>query len=331
MAFNFGKVAVGGSTANLKNSSEVFVTHIPGSRDPQALKKFKGKVHVVVWPQFANIDPVKEIPFWDASRMDLVPVGSPISCPDTRNNIIDYCAKNGITKFWTCDDDVNAFRQVQNDKLAYVKDNFDVSTVYFEKNVAYGGLSSAGVMFNSWKKTRFAARMVWGIMFFDLDYFRDPHTKEILHFYRMGFEDIEMNLRCYKLGVKTQTVNDAGFSKPVWFEAKKKITNASPITKQWQFCWDMYKLHGENVIYNVRFWGANQERIFNPAIRTSSVKNYVDPPVYKFPIDTIDNFRAALTKAYETGTGDFKHAGLPQMKGKSVGAISDATKAARSK
>lgn len=289
----------------MKKAEAVFVLHGDVNRKSKILNLLGGDVNVVIWPGIDHNTAVSNLEGFDSNKHHILEIGSPEKLYIGRNNIIEYCKKNGIKRFWMLDDDVS-FRvalgheeytdNVVKDGKVYLKE------LDFDDEVGLGGMTMGGVMFNNHRDApKYGNRFIWAAIFIDLEYNNIMYTVE-------GYDDIDMQLECVKNGIKTQTHNWIGQNKPNWLN--KKSLN-SQIDKINYNNYLIYRKWKDTVKMDVYYDKAGNKYFRVHVKWPYKIKDHLEP---KFKIDSLESFVESLETEYATNPSSFKICGLPHLK-----------------
>lgn len=289
----------------MKKAEAVFVLHGDVNRKSKILNLLGGDVNIVIWPGVDHKDAVSNLEGYDPEKHHLLEIGSREKLYIGRNNIIDYCKENGIKRFWMLDDDVS-FRmslghEEWTDKVC-VDGKVHLMEADFEDEVGLGGMTMSGVMFNNHRDApKYSNRFIWAAIFIDLDYNNIRYTVE-------GYDDIDMQLECVKNGIKTQTHNWIGQTKPNWLNKKSLNSQMDKINYNNYLIYRKWK---DTVKMDVYYDKAGNKYFRVHVKWPYKIKDHLDP---KFNIDSLESFVESLEHEYATNPSSFKICGLPHLK-----------------
>lgn len=291
----------------MKTAEAVFVLHGDVNRKSIILNLIEDDAYVVVWPGVSESDAIKNLAGFDSSKHVVLNIGSKEKLFVGRNNIIDWCKQNNITRFWMLDDDITRFRvagpsQEFKDNVCRNK-KVKMKSLVFEDDVGLGGITMAGVMFNhAMKSPMFSNRFIWATVFIDL-------SKNNVRYSIDGYDDIDMQLECIKNGIKTQTHNWIGHIKPHWLT--KKTSMNTHLNKIDYYNYLIYSKWGDSCAIDV-YYDSQQNKYFRIHIKYPyKIKN-----TFTYSIDSLDSFVESLNIDYRNHPEHFKVCGLPYTKRK---------------
>lgn len=291
----------------MKNSQAVFVLHGDVNRKSKVLNLLGGDVNIVIWPGVDHELAVSNLEGYDPSKHHILEIGSREKLYIGRNNIIDYCKENGITRFWMLDDDIGFRLSKGHDEWlnnVVIDEKVYLNNIGFEDEVGLGGMTMGGVMFNNHiDAPMFSNRFIWGAIFIDLDYNNIRYSVE-------GYDDIDMQLECVKNGIKTQTQNWIGQVKPNWLTKKSLNSQISKINLNNYL---IYKKWKDTVKMDV-YYDKDQNKYFRVHVKWPyKIKDHLEP---KFSTESLEAFVESLEKEYANNPKSFKVCGLPHLKKK---------------
>lgn len=289
----------------MKKSEAVFVLHGDVTRKTKILNLLGGEVNIVIWPGVDHKLAVSNMEGYDETKHHILEIGSREKLYIGRNNIIDYCKEHGIKRFWMLDDDV-AFRlskghEEYTDKV-YADGKYFLSELEFDDEIGLGGLTMGGVMFNHHiDAPKFSNRFIWAAVFIDLDYNNIRYSIE-------GYDDIDMQLECVKNGIKTQTQNWLGQTKPNWLNKKSLNSQMDKINYNNYL---IYKKWKDTVKMDV-YYDKQGNKYFRVHVKWPyKIKDHLEP---KFSTESLESFVQSLETEYANNPNSFKICGLPHMK-----------------
>ena len=94
----------------MKTAEAVFMLHGDITRKSKLLELVGDDVYIVAWPDIPEADVVKNLAGYDSNKHHVLNIGSREKLFMGRNNIVNWCKQNGITRFWMLDDDIMNFR-----------------------------------------------------------------------------------------------------------------------------------------------------------------------------------------------------------------------------
>lgn len=289
----------------MKKAEAVFVLHGDVNRKSKILNLLGGDVNVVIWPGIDHNTAVSNLEGFDSNKHHILEIGSPEKLYIGRNNIIEYCKKNGIKRFWMLDDDVSFRVSVGHEEYTdnvVIDGKVYLKELDFDDEVGLGGMTMGGVMFNNHRDApKYGNRFIWAAIFIDLEYNNIMYTVE-------GYDDIDMQLECVKNGIKTQTHNWIGQNKPNWLN--KKSLN-SQIDKINYNNYLIYRKWKDTVKMDVYYDKAGNKYFRVHVKWPYKIKDYLEP---KFNIDSLESFVESLETEYATNPSSFKICGLPHLK-----------------
>ena len=291
----------------MKTAEAVFVLHGDVTRKSKLLTLINGDVNIVIWPGVDHKLAVSNLEGYDPERHHILEIGSREKLYIGRNNIIDYCKENGIKRFWMLDDDVSFRLSMGHDEWlnnVVVDGKVCFDKIDFDDEVGLGGMTMGGVMFNCHRDApKYSNRFIWAAVFIDLDYNNIRYTVE-------GYDDIDMQLECVKNGIKTQTQNWIGQTKPNWLN--KKSLN-SQIDKINYNNYLIYKKWKDTVKMDV-YYDKTMNKYFRVHVKWPyKIKDHLEP---KFATESLEAFVESLETEYANNPSSFKVCGLPHLKKK---------------
>ena len=289
----------------MKRAEVIFVLHGDVTRKSKLLSLLGDDAYVVIWPNVDYKKAIENLDGFDSNKHTILEIGSREKLYIGRNNIIDWCKNNGITRFWMLDDDVN-FRlggpsQEFKDSV-FRNEKYYLKNLEFDDEVGLGGLTNAGIMFNNAiEAPKYSNRFIWATVFIDLDYNNIKYSIE-------GYDDIDMQLECIKNKIKTQTINWLGVQKPVWLT--KKSLN-SQIDKINYNNYQVYKKWGDTISMDV-YYDKSGNKYFRAHVKYPyTIKNNI---FTLYSRDSLESFVESLEKEYKRNSNNFKVCGLPHLK-----------------
>lgn len=295
----------------MKTAEAVFVLHGDVNRKSRILELINDDCYIVVWPDTSYEDAIKNLKGFDQNKHHVINIGSSDKLYIGRNNIINWCKENGITRFWMLDDDISKFRlggpsQEFKDKV-FTDGKCNVKNIEFDDDTGLGGLAMAGCMFNyAVDKPMFSQRFIWAMIFIDLSINHIMYSVE-------GYDDIDMQLECFRNGIKFQTINWLGHIKPQW--TTKKSLN-SKLDKINYNNYLIYKKWGDSTKIDVYYAKGTGEKFYRIHVRYPY--RYDANATPKFNTTSLEAFVESLDKEFEEHPETFKVCGLPHMRGKST-------------
>ena len=294
----------------MKTAEAIFVLHGDVNRKSKVLSLLEDDAYVVVWPDTSHEDAVKNLKGFDPAKHTVLNIGSKEKLYIGRNNIIDWCKEHDIKRFWMLDDDILKFRlggpsqEYKNTTFVNGDEHAKciLKNVDFEDDTGLGGLAMSGVMFNkAVDKPKYAKRFVWAAVFIDLDYNPVRYSVE-------GYDDIDMQLECLTRGIKIQTHNWIGHTKPQWLTKKSLNSKVDKINYNNYL---VYSKWGDNVKVDV-YYDKQRNKYFRAHLRYP-FKNY-DPATSKYSTDSVESFVQSLEDDYRDHPENFRVCGLPHMR-----------------
>lgn len=288
----------------MKTAEAVFMLHGDITRKSKLLELIDDDVYIVAWPDIPAGDVVKNLSGFDPNKHKVLNIGSREKLFMGRNNIIDWCKQNGISRFWMLDDDIMNFRiggPSQEFKDSIVRDGkVCLKSLEFDDETGLGGMTMSGVMFNhALDAPMFSNRFIWAAVFLDL-------TVNSIRYSIEGYEDIDMQMECVKNGIKTQTHNWIGHAKPNW--VNKKSVN-TPMSKINYYNYLIYRKWGDSTVIDV-YYDKQQNKYFRIHVRYPyKIKN-----TFRYSTDSVESFVESLEADYQQHPEHFKVCGLPHMK-----------------
>lgn len=288
----------------MKTAEAVFMLHGDITRKSKLLELVDDDVYIVAWPDIPAEDVVKNLSGFDPNKHKVLNIGSREKLFMGRNNIIDWCKQNGISRFWMLDDDIMNFRiggpsQEFKDKVLH-DGKVCLKNLEFDDETGLGGMTMSGVMFNhALEAPMFSNRFIWAAVFLDLTVNNISYSIE-------GYEDIDMQMECVKNGIKTQTHNWIGHAKPNW--VNKKSVN-TPMSKINFYNYLIYRKWGDSTVIDV-YYDKQQNKYFRIHVRYP----YKIKDTFRYSTDSLESFVESLEKDYQEHPEHFKVCGLPHMK-----------------
>lgn len=288
----------------MKTAEAVFVLHGDVTRKSKLLDLIDDDVYIVAWPDISEEGVIKNLSGFDPNKHKVLSIGSKEKLFMGRNNIIDWCKQNGITRFWMLDDDIMNFRiggpsQEFKDNITH-DGKVCLKNLEFDDEIGLGGMTMSGVMFNhALDAPMFSNRFIWAAVFLDL-------TVNSIRYSIEGYEDIDMQMECVKNGIKTQTHNWIGHAKPNW--VNKKSVN-TPMSKINYYNYLIYRKWGDSAVIDV-YYDKQGNKYFRIHVRYPyKIKN-----TFRYSTDSLESFVESLENDYKDHPDHFKVCGLPHMK-----------------
>lgn len=289
----------------MKKSEAIFVLHGDVTRKSKILSLIGDDAYIVIWPGVDHKKAVENLEGYDKSKHTILEIGSREKLYIGRNNIIDWCRRNNIKRFWMLDDDVT-FRldgpsQEFKDNV-FKNEKYYLSNLEFDDDIGLGGMTSSGVMFNNTVDSpMYSNRFIWATIFIDLDYNDIKYSIE-------GYDDIDMQLECIKNNIKTQTFNWLGQAKPNWLTKKSLNSQIDKINCNNYL---VYKKWGDAIRIDV-YYDKNNNKYFRAHLRYPyKIENSL---FTKYSTDSLESFIDSLEEAYRKNPNSFKVCGLPHMR-----------------
>lgn len=290
----------------MKTAEAVFVLHGDVNRRSNILQIIDDDAYVVVWPDTSYEDAIKNMRGFNPEKHKVLNIGSKEKLYIGRNNIIDWCHKNGITRFWMLDDDISSFRvagpsQEYKDKVSTNR-IVHIRNLEFDDDIGLGGMANGGAMFyGAIKQPMYGKRFVWAAIFIDLSLNDVKYSVE-------GYDDIDMQLECIMRDIKFQTHNYIGHHKPKWL--KKKSLNSSTDKINYNN-YMVYKKWGDKVQIDV-YYDDDKNKYFRAHLKYPYTKEDLGSP--RFKTESLEEFVQSLEEAYRDHPETFKVCGLPHLR-----------------